>query len=114
MSELDQILEWADLRTQLKQQREILEVKFKDACVHAADGGIFNITPEFLAGIKVRTEFIEGDLWVLDRNQTPVLITDVEKFIMDAVNIYHLAVSSYGREFAELRKQRSVKAMIEL
>jgi hypothetical protein len=111
--QLDTILEWADLRTQFKQQRELLEVTFRDACVLAHNGGQFDITPEFLAGLQLRNQ-PNNKIWVLDRNQTPVQILDVNDFVSQAVSAYNLAIEQFGIEYTELRRQRSVKAMVKL
>lgn len=111
--QLDTILEWADLRTQFKQQRELLEVTFQDACVLSHNGGQFDITPEFLAGLQLRNQS-SNTIWVLDRNQTPVQILDVTDFITQAVATYNQAAEQFGTEYTELRRQRSVKAMIKL
>ena len=111
--QLDTILEWADLRTQFKYQRELLEVTFRDACVLALNGGQFDITPEFLAGLQLRNQN-NNTIWVLDRIQTPVQILDVTDFIAQAVATYNQAAEQFGTEYTELRRQRSVKAMIRL
>ena len=112
--QLDTILEWADLRTQFKQQRERLEGTFHDACVLAHNGGQFDITPEFLAGLQLRNHDNDNKLWVLDRNQTPVQILNVTDFIAQAVSTYNVAAEQFGVEYTELRRQRSVKAMVKL
>ena len=112
--QLDTILEWADLRTQFKQQRELLEVTFHDACVLAHNGGQFDITPEFLAGLQLRNHDNDNKLWVVDRNHVPVQILDVDNFIAQAVTAYNLAAEQFGTEYTELRRQRSVKAMVQL
>ena len=111
--QLDNILEWADLRTQFKQQRELLELTFQDACVLAHNGGQFDITPEFLAGLQLRNQPNHA-IWVLDRNRTPVQILDVADFIAQAVVTYNQAAEQFGTEYTELRRQRSVKAMLKL
>jgi hypothetical protein len=111
--QLDNILEWADLRTQFKQQRELLELTFHDACVLAHNGGQFDITPEFLAGLQLRNQN-NNTIWVLDRNHVPVQILDVDDFIAQAVTTYNLAAEWFGTEYTKLRRQRSVKAMVQL
>jgi hypothetical protein len=111
--QLDNILEWADLRTQFKQQRELLELTFQDACVLAHNGGQFDITPEFLAGLQLRNQ-PSNTIWVLDRNRVPVQILDVTDFIAQAIATYNQAAEQFGTEYTQLRRQRSVKAMLKL
>ena len=113
MSNLIQLLAAADYQTTLRQQREILKSEFQDACVFAFNGGLFELTPEFLAGLETRAKHsADIPLWVLDRNQTAVLIADVSSFINEAVEQYNQAIEIFGKEWNGLRKQRTAKGII--
>ena len=80
----------------------------------AYNGGLFEITPEFLAGLKLRLEnSAAGELWVIDRNQASVRISDVPQFISEAVEVYNNAAQVYGEAWYKLRTRRNVKAIIE-
>lgn len=120
MNELDQILAFANYQTTIKQQRELLAIKFHDECVFAHNGGLFDVTPEFLAGLEVRAKYSRGpnvvgpvSLWVVDRNNSSVLINDVEKFITDATTLYNAAAESYGKDWQTLRTKRNATAIIK-
>lgn len=113
MNDLAQIMAEAHYQTTIKQQRELLVSKFQDACVVPHNGGIFDITPEFLAGLKLRVEHSEtNQLWVVDRNSTCIKILDVDKFIQDSIEIYNQATEEFGNEWQALRTKRSVEAII--
>jgi hypothetical protein len=98
-------------RTAFTQQTKILDQKFKDQCVVAWDGGLFLVTPEFLAGLKLIKQPAE---WVLDMNQTPIWIPQVEFFYEQAYNVYYTALSDYGTAFSQLKSQRSVETILDL
>ena len=114
MSNLDTVLELAKFQTTFKQQREILLAEFKDACVMAHNGGLFEITPEFLAGLKLRADnSFERQLWVIDRNQASIKINNIDQFISEAVRTYNSAAQVYGEAWYQLRTRRTVKSIIE-
>jgi hypothetical protein len=114
MNDLDNVLQLAKFQTTFKQQREVLIAEFKDACTVANGGGLFDVTPEFLAGLRMRAEHARSnELWVIDRNQTSVLIKDVQQFINNSLDAYNNAAKTYGDAWYKLRTRRNVKGIIE-
>lgn len=112
MTELDEILEKADYFDQLRHQRELLAVNFQDACIFVRAGGIFQLTPEFISGVSILAQS-HSEIYVLDKNQNAILIKDPEEFINKAVETYHSAMTNYAVALNELKKQRSVRSIIE-
>jgi hypothetical protein len=112
MENLDQHLEhalsFAQYQTTLNQQKRLLKEKFDSNTLMAYNGGLFRITPEFLSGYDIESE------WVLDINQQPIKIEDHQEFLNDARNIYRTAIKEYGEEYQKLRRQRSVRALTDL
>ena len=114
MNDLDTVLALAKFQTTFKQQREVLVAEFQDACIVAYNGGLFDVTPEFLAGLELRLKHSDSkELWVIDRNQSSVRIADVEKFIAESINTYNQAAQVYGEAWYKLRTRRNVKSIIE-
>jgi hypothetical protein len=113
MSDLHKMLVVADYQTTLRQKREILKSEFQDACVFAFNGGLFELTPEFLAGLEIRAKYSDSkSLWVLDRNQTAVQVADINGFIKEAVEQYNQAVETFGKEWDSSRRQRAAMGII--
>ena len=98
-------------RSILTQQTNVLKQKFEDQCVIAWSGGLFLVTPEFLTGLRIIEQPAE---WVLDMNQTPIWIPQVEFFYKQAYNVYYTALSDYGTAFNQLKSQRSVETILDL
>jgi hypothetical protein len=114
MSNLDTVLALAKFQTTLKQQREVLVAEFQDACIVAYNGGLFKITPEFLAGLELRLRHTDSkELWVIDRNQSSVRIADAAQFIAESIKTYNQAAQVYGEAWYKLRTRRNVKSIIE-
>ncbi len=111
MYNLDSALEFANYQSTLTQQKEILLQKFKDACLIARSGGLFLITPEFISGL---TLLDNKSGYIVDCNNTPVFIEDLEQFFNEAKLTYNQAVAAYGAEYSKLKTQRSVKTLVGL
>lgn len=98
-------------RNTLARQSNILKQKFMDQCVMDWNGGLFLVTPEFLTGLRMIQQPAE---WVLDMNQNPIWIPQVEFFYEQAYNVYYTALSDYGTTFNQLKSQRSVETILDL
>lgn len=111
MTELDEILERADYFDQLRLQRELLSVTFDNACTFAFNGGIFQLSPEFISGISVLAQD-STEMFVLDRNQNAILIKNPKEFVQKIIEIYRAALNEYANDLNNLKKKRSVKDII--
>ena len=112
MTELDEILDKADYFEQLRYQKELLSINFQDACVMAYQGGIFQLTPEFISGTAIIAKDCT-EIYVLDRNQSAILIKDPAAFIAAAIDNYRKAITEYGNALANLKNKRSARSIIE-
>jgi hypothetical protein len=113
MNDLDQILAQAKYQTTLRQQRELARTQFQDHCMLAQNGRLFELTPEFLAGVAAQLKYsTNNQVWVIDRNQNPVLIQDGEAFVANGFMIYNAAIEAYGSAITDLQKRRTVRDVI--
>jgi hypothetical protein len=92
-------------------QQKIIQQRFKDQCVIAQGGGLFFITPDFLASLK---DIKEESQWALDMNSNPILIQNVANFYDRAYNVYYTALADFGTSYNQLKSQRSVESILEL
>ena len=109
MEGLEQALSFANYQSTLTRQRKFIAQKFQEETVMAFNGGLFKITPELLAGIKV----LESN-WIIDSNGTPIKVDDLDGFIEQAKETYNTAIAEYGTEFSALRLKRNVKSLVDL
>jgi hypothetical protein len=109
MEDLEQALSFANYQSTLTRQRKLLTQKFQESTTMAYNGGLFKITPEFIAASK-HCQFN----WILDSNGNPVKIDDHETFLIEAETLYNKAIEEYGKEFSALRLKRNVKSLVDL
>jgi hypothetical protein len=111
MEDLAAALAFANYQSTLTQQKNILRQKFQDDCILAQDGGLFLVTPEFIAGLQAIQTTTR---YVLDMNLNPILIEDISQLVKDALHCYETAITAYGTEYSKIKTQRSVKALVGL
>ena len=111
MDDLAVSLAFANYQSTLTQQKNILRQKFQDDCILAQNGGLFLVTPEFIAGLQ---SLSLSSRYVIDMNENPIWIEDIQKFVAAATNCYKEAVHTYGNSYVKLKTQRSVKSLVGL
>lgn len=109
MEDLEQAMAFANYQSTLTQQKTIAAQRFADKCVVAQDGGLFLVTLSFLSSIKIITDPAQ---WIVDMNNNPIWIADINSFYQLAYNAYHTALAEYGETYSQLKKQRSVKSLV--
>jgi hypothetical protein len=107
MIDLASALEFANYQATLSQQKRLIKQKFDDQCVVAVNGGLFKITPEFIAGVS----HIKSS-WVIDTNGNPINVGPLSTFVENCTKTYTDAVSEYGDAYEQIKKQRSVSTLV--
>ncbi len=106
--QLEKALSFAQYQSTLNQQRKLLKEQFESDTILAYSGGLFKITQEWIGGFDLESE------WVLDMNGNPVKIDNPRELLTMARETYKSALTIYGEEYQKLRRQRSVKSLVEL
>jgi hypothetical protein len=109
MENLEKALSFANYQSTLTQQKKVIKQRFDDACVFPWNGGLFQLTLEFLGGLQ---SLQTNTGWVVDMNGNPIWISDAEFFCQSAYKQYTDAVTIYGTAYEELKKQRSVNKLV--
>lgn len=108
---LKKALDFANFRVSLQNQKETLKLKLKEHLTYSTNGGTFSINPElisFVAILKERSE--EGIL--LDQNEIPIHIENLEDFLDEILSRYMNATNNYYDEYEKLKKSRNVGKVV--
>ena len=120
LSEIDQLIRNASYMATLQNQIDQARGAFLDRCNYAIHGGVFLITPEWLAYLRlyqiapgmVRTPPLS--VVVLDRHQNPIRIPDIESFFTEVFERYHEALNQFADENNRLGQSRSIPEILEI
>lgn len=111
---LSKALEFANYSVTLSNQRRALKEKYLADIVHYHNGGRFEVTKELINFVKLLVD-TGNDIGVIliDDNDVPVEIADMNEFFDTVLNKYFTASNDYYTEYQKLRKNRSVEGLTQ-
>ena len=77
----------------------------------AFNGGLFKADPHTILFVKLHDK--SRDLILLDSNETPVHIQNIDDFIHKAESLYYEAMNEYHLLYEQSKRQRSVKKVMD-
>jgi hypothetical protein len=111
---LRKALDFAKYRQTYSIQQKVLKEKIDARLTYGHNGGIFKIDRPLIAFVQMlidqgRTSGVP----VLDLNENPILIDDLEKFRDEIFDRYFSSTLEYYEEYESLKKKRSVEKLID-
>jgi len=111
---LEKALEFSNYMATLNNQRRILHEKFIENSVHYLNGGKFSVDRELINFCSTLKQNDQTSAILIDDNNTPVEIEDLDKFLDDILDIYFTNTYEYLNQYNEIKNKRSVKDLIDL
>jgi len=113
--QLKKALEFSNYRQTFSIQRRLLKEKIEAKLTIGQNGGIFKIDKSLITFVQMfidqgRTENVP----LIDSNENPIMIDDLEKFRDDIFDRYYDTTLEYYQEFQELKKSRSVEKLLDI
>ena len=111
---LAKALEFSNFTTTLNSQKRILEENYKEDLILYHNGGKFSVTQtlfSFVANLKLLN--VEKTVLV-DNNNTPVEIYDVNEFLTLCTNRYAEASNNYLIRYKDLSKKRNIEGLVDV
>ena len=112
---LSKALEFANYRQTLAIQRKTLKEKIDAKLTYGHAGGIFKIDRSLLVFVQMlidqgRTENVP----MIDHNENPVLIQDLEIFRSEILDRYFTATYEYLEEYQKIKISRTAEKLLDL
>lgn len=108
---LARALEASNYRLTLNVQRENSKLKLKNHLVYSQNGGIFKITQDFISFIFALSQSKKSAV-ILDSNENPVKIDDLEDFYENILDIYQEGMNDYLIEYEKFKKLRTTAKVV--
>jgi hypothetical protein len=113
--QLKKALEFSQYKQTLSIQRKILKEKIEAVLTFGQNGGIFKIDRSLITFVQLlidqgRTQGVV----LLDQNENPILIDDLEKFKDDILDRYFTSTNEYYEQYQTLKKSRSVEKLLNV
>lgn len=110
---IKEALEFSQYRTTIKNQLDNLKHKLEAQLIYSDQGGQFKLTQDFLCFVDLMVRQGKDEIYLLDRNEIPIVIGNPEAFLKKVVHKYHSAVNEYFHLYKRLIQQRSVQKVID-
>jgi hypothetical protein len=105
----------ANYMSTLSNQRRIILEEYNQKLTYYISGATFRVDYSLINFAKNLVDMGHTeDIVFVDANNQPVIIKDVQDFLDNITSVYFEAVNAYQTKFAELKRKRSVKDLVEL
>jgi hypothetical protein len=113
--QLKKALEFSNYKQTLGIQRKILKEKIEAKLTYGFNGGIFKINRELLNFVQlILNDGRVSGVILLDTNENPILVDDLENFKTEIFDRYFTATNEYFEQYQNLKKSRSVEKLLDL
>ena len=111
---LKKALDISNYMVTLNNQKRLLKEKFYENSVHYCNGGQFTVTKELISFcFSLKTAGQEYTV-LIDDNDIPTEIEDLNKFLADITSTYFEAANEYLAEYNKIKANRSVESIMDL
>jgi hypothetical protein len=113
--QLKKALDFANYKQTLAIQRRTLKEKINAKLTFGYNGGLFKIDRELISFVEtlLSKNRVSGVV-LLDKNDNPILVDDLQEFQEDILSKYFEATNEYLEQYQALKKSRSVEKLIDL
>jgi len=110
---LEKALEFSNYMVTLNNQKRVLREKFRESTVYYHNGAQFTVTKQLVTFVNLLVD--KGntdDIVLIDDNELPILVENLEDFLSDIMNTYFTAANTYHQEYQKLIKNRSTMKLV--
>lgn len=111
---LEKALDFSNYMTTLNNQRRLIREQFLETCVHYLNGGKFSVNRDLITFCHTLLANHQASAVLIDDNDAPIEVEDLQKFYDDILNIYFTTSYEYLDRYNEIKKNRSVKGLVDL
>lgn len=109
---LERALEFSQYRETLNNQMQGLKSQVEAKLMHSINGGTFVVSPTLITFVGLLINKGQSESVLLDVNNTPILITDLDDFQTDLLSRYYEVTNDYLTQYEKIRKARSVTKLV--
>jgi hypothetical protein len=111
---LQNALDFSNYMTTLNNQKRIIHEQFLENCVHYLNGGKFTVNRDLITFCHTLIQNKQTEAIIIDDNETPIKVEDLQKFTDDILDIYFTTTYEYLDSYNEIKSNRSVEGLINL
>jgi len=109
---LQAALDFSNYQQTFAIKRKTLKEKIEAKLTYGFNGGLFCIDKNLLTFVEVISAKRSSEVVLMDANDNPILIDDLEAFKDEIFSRYFEATNEYYKQYQQLKKSRSVEKLI--
>lgn len=110
---LEKALDFSNYMLTLNNQKRLLLEKYQEDLIHFYNGSQITINKELVTFISAMMSTNQDEVVIIDDNDIPCMIENLEDFYSDIILTYNNASTSYYTEYTKLKINRSVEKLID-
>lgn len=111
---LEKALEFSNYMVTLNNQKRMLREKFREKTVFYYGGGQFTVSKDLITFVNMLVERDNTeDIVLVDDNELPIMVKDLEEFLSDVIDTYFSAANEYHADYQTLIRNRSVSKLVD-
>jgi hypothetical protein len=113
--QLKKALDFSNYRQTFSIQRKTLKEKIDAKLTYGVNGGIFKIDRSLISFVQMLVNLGRAkDVPLLDVNDNPIVIADLESFRDEILDRYFTSTLEYFEEYEKIKKSRTVEKLLDL
>lgn len=111
---LEKALDFSNYMVTLNNQKRVIKEKYYEDLVYFFNGSQFIVTKELInfVGFMIERDNTE-DVVIIDDNETPTMISNLNKFYEEIVDVYFSASNDYYKSYNELKTKRRIEKLVD-
>jgi len=113
-NDLEKAYEFINFRTTITNQKHLLLTQVEEKLTCYINGGIFRVEPGFIAFIGDILNSGYESAPILDVNNNPIMIEDLQEFKNNLLSSYMEVVYDYWHDWESIRTERDLKKIADV
>lgn len=106
-------LDASNYRVTLHIQKQNAKLKLQNDLIYSHNGGLFTANTDLISFVYVLLQCGNTSTILLDKNDNPIEITDLQTFFDELIGLYHEAMNEHLREFNNIKMSRTTAKTVE-
>jgi hypothetical protein len=110
---LEQALDYSNFRLVLATRQENLKVLLKNRLIISYNGGFFDVNINLISFLNALIDAGEMEFVFIDKNDVPILVDDLPKFLSECLERYKDAIYKYHSGYEKLQQARDIRKVLD-